>query len=139
VRRTTRRLVEVNLPAARRLGFRVPLLLLAARNYPAVPPSEAVFRPTPGIERLEKSESLAPARFLGTGWTFMPNISEAFRVEDVRSHLMHEAAYVDLLRASDPNVYGSFGTFLIFGPRSFDPGSPVLDLLNVTRIAAPKA
>ena len=67
----------------------------------------------------------------------MPNLSEAFGVEDVRSHLMHEQAYVDLLRSADPNVYGTFGTLLIFGPRSFDPSSAVLDLLNVTRIAAP--
>ena len=115
----------------------VPLVVLAARNYPAVVPENAVFHATPGLERLEASENAAPARFLGTGWTLMPNLSEAFGVEDVRSHLMHEAAYVDLLRAADPNVYGSFGTFLIFGPRSFDPSAPVLDLLNVTRIAAP--
>ncbi len=115
----------------------VPLVFLAARNYPAVTPAKAVFAPTPGIEKLLESESASPARFLGTGWTFMPNLSEAFGIEDVRSHLMHEQAYVDLLRAADPDVYGSFGTFLIFGPRSFDPSSPVLDLLNVTRIAAP--
>lgn len=115
----------------------VPLVLLAARNYPAVPPSRAVFSATPGIEKLLESESAAPARFLGTGWTLMPNLSEAFGVEDVRSHLMHEQAYVDLLRSADPNVYGTFGTLLIFGPRSFDPSSPVLDLLNVTRIATP--
>ncbi len=115
----------------------VPLVLLAARNYPAVRPEEAVFHPTPGIEQLIDSEAAAPSRFLGTGWTLAPNVAEAFGLEDVRSHLMHELAYVEILRSADPNVYGSFGTFLIFGPRSFDPASPVLDLLNVARIAAP--
>lgn len=118
-------------------GIAVPLVFLAARNYPAVAPGDAVFHATPGLEKLLASESAAPARFFGTGWTLMPNLAEAFGVEDLRSHLMHERAYVDLLRAADPNVYGGFGTLTIFGPRSFDPDAPVLDLLNVTRIAAP--
>jgi hypothetical protein len=123
--------------AALPYAIAIPLVGLAARNYPAVAPADAVFSPTPGIEELRRSEQDAPARFLATGWTLAPNVSEAFGVEDIRSHLMHESAYVELLRGADPNVSGSFGTYLIFGPNSFDPESPVLDLLNVTRIAAP--
>jgi hypothetical protein len=115
----------------------VPLVLLAARFYPAVRPGDAVFRDTPGIAFLRRSASNAPSRFLGTGWTLVPNVAETLGLEDVRSHFVHEGAYRDLLTAVDPDVYGGYGTFLIFAPGAFDPASPVLDLLNVAAIAAP--
>ncbi|HVE65798.1 MAG TPA: hypothetical protein VNC59_04385, partial [Thermoanaerobaculia bacterium] len=65
------------------------------------------------------------------------NVSEVFGLEDARGHLLHDEAYRRLLLAADPNAFGRYGTYLLFHPRSLDPGSPVLDLLNVTTLAAP--
>jgi len=114
----------------------VPLAFLALDFHPVGKPSDAVFRETPGLERL--AELLrAPGRFAAAGWTLPPNVSEVFRLEDARGHLLHEAGYRRLLSAADPNSFGRYGTYLMFHPRSFDPGSPVLDLLNVTLLAAP--
>ena len=48
-----------------------------------------------------------------------------------------DAAYRRLLSAADPNAFGRYGTYLVFNPRSLDPASPVLDLLNVETLAAP--
>jgi hypothetical protein len=124
---------------ARALPFAiaVPLIVLAVEFYPLLTPKEAVFAETPGIAKLESLRSRAPARFAATGWTLYPDTAEAYGLEDIRGHLLHEEAYRTLLRAVDPTVYGTYGTFLILHPEAFDPNSPVLDLLNVTAIAAP--
>jgi hypothetical protein len=115
----------------------VPLAFLALDFHSVARPSEAVFAKTPGIVRLEELERASPGRFAAAGWTLLPNVSEVFYLEDVRGHLLHEAAYRRLLSAADPLSFGLYGTYLLFDPRSLDPGSPVLDLLNVTVLAAP--
>lgn len=115
----------------------VPLAFLALDFPSLAKPSDAVFRPTPGIERLERAQRATPGRFAAAGWTLVPNVSEVFGLEDVRGHLLHEAAYRRLVSAADPNSFGRYGTYLLFDPRTLDPESPVLDLLNVTALAAP--
>jgi hypothetical protein len=115
----------------------IPLAFLALDFHSIARPEDAVFRETPGIARLEELGRKNPGRFAAAGWTLVPNVSEVFGLEDVRGHLLHEAAYRRLLSAADPNSYGRFGTYLLLHPRSLDPASPVLDLLNVRTIAAP--
>ncbi|HEU5249731.1 MAG TPA: hypothetical protein VFW15_07065, partial [Thermoanaerobaculia bacterium] len=115
----------------------VPLAFLVLDFYPVSRPSEAVFRETPGIARLQALGSATPSRFAAAGWTLVPNVSEVFGLEDVRGHFLHEAKYRRLLSAADPNAFGRYGTYLLYDPRSLDPASPVLDLLNVATLAAP--
>ena len=115
----------------------VPLAFLVLDFLSVSRPADAVFRETPGIAKLREIEREVPGRFAAAGWTLPPNVAEVFAVEDARGHLLHEAAYRRLVAAADPNSYGRFGTYLLFNPRSLDPASPVLDLLNVTTLAAP--
>jgi hypothetical protein len=115
----------------------VPLAFLVLDFHSLARPRDAVFVETPGIARLRERAGPAPARFAATGWTLLPNVSEVFRIDDARGHLLHEAAYRRLLSAADGNAYGRHGTYLLFHPRSFDPASPVLDLLNVATLAGP--
>lgn len=115
----------------------VPLAFHALDFHSVAKPSDAVFARTPGIERLQALRRASPGRFAAAGWTLIPNVSEVFGLEDARGHLLHDAAYRRLLSAADPNSFGRYGTYLLFHPRSLDPASPVLDLLNVTALAAP--
>ena len=115
----------------------VPLAFLVLDFHSISRPSDAVFRVTPGIAKLQEIERASPGRFAAAGWTLPPNVAEVFGLEDARGHLLHEEAYRRLVSAADPNAYGRFGTYLTFHPRSLDPSSPVLDLLNVTALAAP--
>jgi hypothetical protein len=115
----------------------VPLAFLVLDFHSIARPRDAVFVETPGLARLRERAGSSPARFAAAGWTLLPNVSEVFRLEDARGHLLHEAAYRRLLSGADANAYGRYGTYLLFHPRSFDPASPVLDLLNVTTLAAP--
>ncbi len=112
----------------------VPLAFHALDFHSVARASDAVFSRTPGIAHLQER---APGRFAAAGWTLLPNISEVFDLEDARGHLLHDSAYRRLVSAADPNSFGRYGTYLLFHPRSLDPGSPVLDLLNVTTLAAP--
>ncbi len=124
--------------AAAALPFLVglPLLAIAARVYPAVPPEEAVFRGTPGIRALERETAPGPSRILATGWTLYPDLAGPFGLEDVRGHLFFERGYRELLSAADPGIYGRTGTLLISDRRTLDPASPVLDLLGVSAVAS---
>jgi hypothetical protein len=115
----------------------VPLAFHALDFHPVAKPADAVFTKTPGIEKLEEVRRRAPSRFAAAGWTLLPNVAEVFGLEDARGHLLHDAAYRRLLSAADANSFGRYGTYLLFHPRSLDPGSPILDLLNVTTLAAP--
>ena len=115
----------------------VPLAFLVLDFHSVSPPSDAVFRETPGIARLREIGRASPGRFAAAGWTLPPNVAEVFSLDDARGHLLHEAAYRRLVAGADPNSYGGFGTYLLFNPRSLDPASPVLDLLNVRTLAAP--
>jgi hypothetical protein len=115
----------------------VPLAFLVLDFHSVSRPADAVFLETPGIAKLSELDRESPGRFAAAGWTLLPNVAEVFSVEDARGHLLHEAAYRRLVSAADPNSYGRFGTYLLFHPRSLDPASPVLDLLNVTTLAAP--
>lgn len=115
----------------------VPLAFLVLDFHSVSRPADAVFLETPGIAKLRELERESPGRFAAAGWTLLPNVAEVFSVEDARGHLLHEAAYRRLVSAADPNSYGRFGTYVLFNPRSLDPASPVLDLLNVTTLAAP--
>ena len=123
--------------AAVPFAIAVPLVLLAARIYPALRPPDAVFRDTPGIRFLRERGEAGPYRFFATGWTLIPNVAEALGLEDLRGHLLHEASYRTLLSAADPRVFGSTGTLLVFHGDSLDPRAPVLDFLNAASIAAP--
>ena len=114
----------------------VPLILVAARIYPAVLPRDAAFTETPGLRALARERGAGPSRFLATGWTLYPDLGQAFGLEDVRGHLFFEKSYRRLLSAADPGIYGRTGTLLISDPRTLDPASPILDLLGVSAIAA---
>jgi hypothetical protein len=115
----------------------VPFAFLVLDFHSISRPSDAVFRLTPGIAKLQEIERASRGRFAAAGWTMPPNVAEVFGLEDARGHLLHEATYRTLVTAADPNAYGRFGTYLLFHPLSLDPSSPVLDLLNVTALAAP--
>jgi hypothetical protein len=115
----------------------IPLAFLVLDFHSVSRPADAVFRETPAIARLRELERASPGRFAAAGWTLVPNVSEAFSLEDARGHMLHEAAYRRLISAADPNSYGRYGTYLLLHPRSLDPESPVLDLVNVTALAAP--
>jgi len=119
------------------LAVAAPLAFVALDFHPAARPAQARLRETPGIRRLKERQAATSGRFAAAGWTLLPNVSEAFRLEDARGHFLHEEAYRRLLAAADPRSFGSHGTYLLFDPASFDPRSPVLDLLNVTLLAAP--
>jgi hypothetical protein len=114
----------------------VPLAFLTFDFYPICRPSEAVFRETPGLRRL-RERILGGARFAAAGWTLIPNVAEALALDDVRGHFLLDADYRRLIEAVDPNAFGPYGTYLVFDPLSFDPASPVLDLLGVKILAAP--
>ena len=115
----------------------VPLAFLVIDFHSIARTDDAVFQRTPGIARLEERSRAAPSRFAAAGWTLLPNTAEVFRLEDTRGHLLHETGYRQLIASADPDSYGRFGTYLLFDPVTIDPGSPVLDLLNVTTLAAP--
>ncbi len=128
---------------ARRLALRTvpfliaaPLAFLALDFYPECRPEEAVFRDTPGIVRL-RDAARRGERFAAAGWTLIPNVSEALRIDDVRGHFLLDADYRRLIAGADPNAFGTHGTYLVFDPKTLDPGSPVLDLLGVRYLAAP--
>jgi hypothetical protein len=136
------RLAEAN--ALRRIALQlspfavtVPLAFLVLDFHSVSRPSDAVFQETPGIAKLRELDRASPGRFAASGWTLPPNVAEVFSVEDARGHLLHEAAYRRLVAAADPNSYGRYGTYLLLNPRSLNPASPVLDLLNVSVLAAP--
>jgi hypothetical protein len=114
----------------------VPLAFFALDFYPECRPDEAVFRDTPGIRRL-RQETSGGGRFAAAGWTLIPNVSEALRLDDVRGHFLLDASYRRLLAAADPECFGHYGTYLVFDPRTLDPAAPVLDLLGVRVLAAP--
>lgn len=114
----------------------LPLVAIAARFYPAVRPPDAKFTSTPGLWRLARESAGEPSRFLGTGWTLYPDLGSAFGLEDVRGHLFFEEDYRRLLASADPGIYGRTGTLLISDPATLRPLSPILDLLNVSTIAA---
>ncbi len=114
----------------------VPLAFLALDFYPVSRPADAVFRETPGIARL-REETGGGRRFAAAGWTLIPNVSEALGLEDARGHFLLDAGYRRLVSGADPNAFGPYGTYLVFDPLSLDPGSPVLDLLGVSVLAAP--
>src|SRR5205814_10323734 len=63
--------------------------------------------------------------------------SWVFGRSDAPGHRLHVAAYLGLLSAAAPLSFGRPGPYLLFDPRTLDPASPVLDLLNVTVLAAP--
>ncbi|MEP6995107.1 MAG: hypothetical protein ABI968_11340, partial [Acidobacteriota bacterium] len=114
----------------------VPLAFLALDFYPECRPAEAVFEDTPGILRLREA-SRRGERFAAAGWTLIPNVSEAYAIDDVRGHFLLDSGYRRLISAADANAFGPYGTYLVFDPRRFDTAAPVLDLLGVTLLAAP--
>jgi hypothetical protein len=114
----------------------VPLALAALDFYPECRPARAVFRDTPGIARL-REEIRDGGRFAAAGWTLIPNVSEALRLDDVRGLFLLDASYRRLLAAADPRCFGRYGTYLVFDPETLDPNAPVLDLLGVGVLAAP--
>lgn len=114
----------------------VPLSFLALDFYPVSRLTDAVFRDTPGIARLREATA-GGGRFAAAGWTLPPNVGEALGVEDARGHFLLDAGYRRLVSSADRNAFGAYGTYLVFDPLSLDPGSPVLDLLNVSVLAAP--
>jgi len=124
--------------AVRTLPFlvAVPLAFLALDFYPVCRPSEAVFRDTPGIRYLREG-TRGGERFAAAGWTLIPNVSEALGLEDTRGHFLLDFQYLSLIEAADPAAFGRYGTYLVFGPRTLRPESPVLDLLDVKYLAAP--
>jgi hypothetical protein len=114
----------------------VPLAFFALDFYPVCRPEDAVFRDTPGIQRLREAARKGE-RFAAAGWTLIPNVAEALHLQDARGHFLTDAGYRRLVSAADPNSFGTYGTYLAFDPLSFDPASPVLDLLSVRFLAAP--
>lgn len=126
------------LAAVRTLPFlvAVPLSFYALDFYPECSPREAVFEETPGVARLREL-TRGGWRFAAAGWTLIPNVSEALRLEDARGHFLLDGPYRRLLAGADPNAFGGYGTYLVFDPASLDPASPALDLAGVRYLAAP--
>jgi hypothetical protein len=114
----------------------VPLSFFALDFYPECRPRDAVFRETPGIARLREL-TRDGSRFAAAGWTLIPNVSEAFGLEDARGHFLLDARYRRLLGEADPNSFGTYGTYLVLDPLSLDPFAPALDRASVRYLAAP--
>lgn len=129
---------------ARRIALRLapfaiaaPLAFCALDFTPVASPKDARLTATPGIHRLQALQEHTEGRFAAAGWALLPNVSEAFHLEDVRGHFLHEERYRRLLAAADPRSFGPQGTYLLFDPTTLDPHAPALDLLGVASLAAP--
>ena len=114
----------------------IPLAFLALDFYPECRPGEAVFRETPGTRRLRELTADG-SRFAAAGWTLIPNVSEALRIEDARGHFLLDARYRQFLGSADPESFGTYGTYLVFDPLSLDPSAPALDVASVRYLVAP--
>ena len=114
----------------------VPLAFYALDFYPECRPEDAVFTETPGTRRLRELTADG-SRFAAAGWTLIPNVSEALRLEDARGHFLLDARYRQLLAGADPQSFGTYGTYLVFDPLSLDPAARALDVASVRYLVAP--
>ncbi|MCU1347273.1 MAG: rane protein of unknown function [Acidobacteria bacterium] len=103
--------------------------MFAGRFYPYLEPSQAVIRPTPTIAFLQSQNG--PFRVAPTFTYLWPNVSELFRLEDIRSHFSSEEAYRRLLRRVDPTSWGGASTIIQFNSLKLDFADPIISMLGV--------
>jgi len=103
--------------------------VFAGRFYPYLPPSQAVIHPTPTIEYLQGEKG--PFRVAPTFTYLWPNVSELFRIEDIRSHFSSEETYRRMLQRVDPTSWGGASTVIQFNSLKFDFADPIVSMLGV--------
>ena len=107
---------------------------VAATFYPYQPVDETAVESTPAIEMLKVTG--APFRVAPTFYWMMPNSSQIFGVEDIRSQWSSESAYREIIRRIDPQA-GTRGTVLLFNALTMNVEDPFLKLLNVRYVVEP--
>jgi hypothetical protein len=103
--------------------------LFAARFYPFLEPGEAEVPSTPTIAFLQAQPR--PYRVAPMMNYLIPNSSELFRIEDVRSHFSSEEKYRRILQRIDPSAWGGFQTVLQFNSLKFNFADPLVSMLGV--------
>ncbi|MEO8215956.1 MAG: hypothetical protein ABI718_02625 [Acidobacteriota bacterium] len=69
----------------------------------------------------------------------IPNTSEMYGLEDIRSHFSSEHLYRQMLARIDPGSFGGSGTILEFNGLRFHSDDPFLRMLNVRYLIEPPA
>jgi hypothetical protein len=103
------------------LGF------FAASFYPYVEPKYAEPPLTPAVEFLQSERGAH--RFAGFFPWLIPNTSELYRVEDIRTHFSAEADYRRMLLRLDPTAW-SMSTINTFNSLHFDFFDPLVSMLG---------
>ncbi len=133
-RRTRRYATAVVLAIAAVLA--IDYARVAGSFYPYLPFGESEVESRPSIEKLEFAGS--PFRVAPTFFWMMPNSSQIFGVEDIRSQWSSEASYREILHRIDPES-GRRGTVLLLNALTMNVEDPFLRLLNVRYIVEPPA
>jgi hypothetical protein len=103
--------------------------MFAGRFYPYLERSQAEIHSTPTVDFLRAQQG--PFRVAPTFTYLWPNVSELFRIEDVRSHFSSEEAYRRLLQRVDPTAWGGASTIIQFNSLKFDFADPIVSMLGV--------
>jgi hypothetical protein len=103
--------------------------MFAGRFYPYLERSQAEIHSTPTIDFLHAQQG--PFRVAPTFTYLWPNVSELFRIEDIRSHFSSEAKYRRLLQRVDPESWGNASTIIQFNSLHFDFADPIVSMLGV--------
>ena len=103
--------------------------LFAGRFYPYLERPQAEIHSTPTIDFLCAQQG--PFRVAPTFTYLWPNVSELFRIEDIRSHFSSEEKYRRLLQRVDPESWGKASTIIQFNSLHFDFADPIVSMLGV--------
>lgn len=103
--------------------------VFAGRFYPYITPDLASPPLTPTLAFLQSQpKPFRVAAFLNYMW---PNMSELYRIEDVRSHFSSEREYRRLLQRIDPTSSSDQHTVISFSSLQFDFRDPLPGMLGV--------
>ncbi|HWS72785.1 MAG TPA: hypothetical protein VN605_11755, partial [Thermoanaerobaculia bacterium] len=103
--------------------------MFAGRFYPYLERSRAEIHSTPTIDFLRAQQG--PFRVAPTFTYLWPNVSELFRIEDIRSHFSSEERYRALLKRVDSDSWGKASTIIQFNSLHFDFADPIVSMLGV--------
>ncbi|HUF17190.1 MAG TPA: hypothetical protein VMS12_04005, partial [Thermoanaerobaculia bacterium] len=111
------------------LAIGIPLAFFAASFYPYVNPALAKLPSSPTVDFLQSQQQ--PFRIAPFFTYLLPNSSEYYGLEDIRSHFSSEDRYRRILQRVDPGSFGSSGTVITFNSLNFDVRDPFVSFLNV--------
>jgi len=113
------------------------LAYFAGRFYPYLKPAKTIVPATPTIAYLQAQRG--PFRIAPFFDYMLPNSSELFRLEDVRSHFSSEAKYRRLLQRIDPQSWSGQSTILLFNGTSFRFSDPLVAMLGIRYLVEQKS